>query len=137
MAKLIGTVRQVVGEAFVVGDDGVRRLLIEGDRVYAGERVITAGGAVDIDLVQGGGLAIGRGSELALTEQLLGDAQGPAVAAAPSAAELAEVEALQQAIAAGEDPTQAAPATAAGPAAGGAGGAGGGNSFVLTTRWGA
>ncbi len=130
MAKLIGTVRQVVGEVFAVGEDGLRRPLIEGDRVFAGERIITAGGAVDIDLVQGGELTLGRGSELQLTEQLLADAQG-GVSSAPSAADLADVEALQQAIAAGEDPTQTAPATAAGPAAGGTGGAGGGHSFVL------
>ena len=132
MAKLIGTVRQVIGEAFAVSEDGVRRLIIEGDRIYAGERIITTDGAVDIDLVQGGELTLGRGSELVLTEQVLADAQGQGAAgAAPTAAELAEVEALQQAIAAGEDPTQTAPATAAGPGAGGAGAAGGGNSFVL------
>jgi len=130
MAKLIGTVRQVVGEVFAVGEDGLRRPLVEGDRVFAGERIITAGGAVDIDLVQGGELTLGRGSELQLTEQLLADAQGGA-SSAPSATDLADVEALQQAIAAGEDPTQLAPATAAGPAAGGTGGAGGGHSFVL------
>jgi len=130
MAKLIGTVRQVVGEVFAVGEDGLRRPLVEGDRVFAGERIITAGGAVDIDLVQGGELTLGRGSELQLTEQLLADAQG-GDSSAPSATDLADVEALQQAIAAGEDPTQLAPATAAGPAAGGTGGAGGGHSFVL------
>ncbi|MDT3709389.1 MAG: retention module-containing protein, partial [Pseudomonadaceae bacterium] len=134
MAKLIGTVRQVVGEAFAVGEDGVRRLLIEGDRLYAGERVITsAGGAVDIDLVGAGELMLGRESDLLLDEQLLVAAEGGTQAAPPitSATELADVEALQRAIAAGEDPTLVAPATAAGPAAGGAGGAGGGNSFVL------
>ncbi|OOE13466.1 hypothetical protein BSR09_05300, partial [Stutzerimonas degradans] len=134
MAKLIGTVRQVVGEAFAVGEDGVRRLLIEGDRLYAGERVITsAGGAVDIDLVGTGELMLGRESDLLLDEQLLVAAEGGTQAAPPitSATELADVEALQRAIAAGEDPTLVAPATAAGPAAGGAGGAGGGNSFVL------
>jgi len=130
MAKLIGTVRQVVGEVFAVGEDGLRRPLVEGDRLFVGDRIITANGAVDIDLVQGGELTLGRGSEMQLTEQLLADSQD-SVSSAPSAADLADVEALQQAIAAGEDPTQTAPATAAGPAAGGTGGAGGGNTFVL------
>jgi len=88
MAKLIGTVRQVVGEVFAVGEDGLRRPLVEGDRVFAGERIITAGGAVDIDLVQGGELTLGRGSELQLTEQLLLrplQARPPAVRAAQAA----------------------------------------------------
>ncbi|MBV2206819.1 MAG: retention module-containing protein, partial [Pseudomonas sp.] len=77
MAKLIGTVRQVVGEAFVIGDNGVRRLLIEGDRLYAGDRVITgAGGAVDVDLVGSGELMLGRESDLLLDEQLLVAAEG-------------------------------------------------------------
>ncbi|MCF7204056.1 retention module-containing protein [Pseudomonas oligotrophica] len=135
MAKLIGTVRQVVGDAFVVGEDGVRRLLIEGDRLYAGERVITsAGGAVDIDLVGSGELMLGRDSDLLLDEQLLaaGSGGGPAPEpTAATAAELADAEALQRAIAAGEDPTQIAPATAAGPGGGTGGAAGGGISFVM------
>ncbi|EIK51677.1 outer membrane adhesin-like protein, partial [Stutzerimonas stutzeri TS44] len=117
-------------------------MLIEGDRLYAGERVITsAGGAVDIDLVGAGELMLGRESDLLLDEQLLVAAEGGTQAAPPvvPAAELTDVEALQRAIAAGEDPTLVAPATAAGPAAGGAGGtggAGGGNSFVLLNETG-
>ena len=88
---------------------------------------------MDIDLVGTGELMLGRESDLLLDEQLLVAAEGGTQAAPPitSATELADVEALQRAIAAGEDPTLVAPATAAGPAAGGAGGAGGGNSFVL------
>src|SRR5690606_970556 len=111
MAKLIGTVRQVVGEAFAVGGDGLRRPIVEGDRVYAGERIITSGGgAVDIDLVQGGELTLGRDSEFLLDEQLLANAQGGEAQPQPTAEALTDVEALQRAIAAGEDPTLAAPA---------------------------
>ena len=138
MATLIGTVRQVVGEVFAVAEDGGRRSLSAGDSVFAGERILTAdGAAVGIDLVQGGELTLGRETDFLLTEQLLADAQGGEVSAAPTAAALADVEALQQAIAAGEDPTQNAPAPAAGPGAGGAGAAGaagaagGGHSFVM------
>ena len=49
MATLIGVVSQVVGEVFAVAGDGTRRPLVEGDRVYAGEQLVTgAGGAVAV-----------------------------------------------------------------------------------------
>ena len=132
MATLIGTVRQVVGEVFAVAEDGGRRSLSAGDSVFAGERILTANGAaVGIDLVQGGELTLGRETDFLLTEQLLAEVGGGEVPAVPTAAALADVEALQRAIAAGEDPTQNAPAPAAGPAAGGTGAAGGGHSFVM------
>ncbi|MFZ3204788.1 MAG: retention module-containing protein, partial [Pseudomonas sp.] len=131
MATLIGTVRQVVGEVFAVAEDGGRRPLSAGDAVFAGERILTTdGAAVGIDLVQGGELTLGRETDFLLTEQLQADAQDGEASAAPTAAALADVEALQQAIEAGEDPTLNAPAPAAGPAAG-AGAAGGGHSFVM------
>uniref|UniRef100_A4XTA4 Hemolysin-type calcium-binding region n=1 Tax=Ectopseudomonas mendocina (strain ymp) TaxID=399739 RepID=A4XTA4_ECTM1 len=64
-----------------------------------------------------------------------GESQAPvaeAPPAAPSDADLTDVERLQAAIEAGVDPTLEGEATAAGPGAGGgAGGAGGGHSFVL------
>ncbi|HEY6610321.1 MAG TPA: retention module-containing protein, partial [Pseudomonas sp.] len=138
MATLIGFVRVVVGEVFAVAADGGKRQLGEGDRVYAGEQLLTgAGGAVAIRLVSGGELTVGRDSSLLLDNQLLAgeDARAAIQPAtpeyAPSALELAEVEQAQQAIVAGVDPTLSLPATAAGPGGGGAGSGGGGISFVL------
>ncbi|WP_083491816.1 retention module-containing protein [Pseudomonas taeanensis] len=139
MATLIGVVRQVVGEVFAVAGDGARRPLAEGDRVFAGEQLATgAVGAVAIALVGGGELTLGRNSQLLLDTQLLASAQGDAATApvantavTPSEQDLSDVEQLQAAIAAGEDPTQVGDATAAGPGAGNAGNAGGGHSFVL------
>ncbi|SDI07923.1 VCBS repeat-containing protein, partial [Pseudomonas benzenivorans] len=142
MATLIGVVSQVIGEVFAVAGDGTRRPLVEGDRVFAGEQLVTgAGGAVAIALAGGGELTLGRDSSLMLDTQLLAGARGdgsaaPAAAAdaAPSDQDLTDVEQLQAAIEAGVDPTAALQATAAGPGAGGAGAggnAGGGHSFVL------
>ncbi|WP_342244429.1 retention module-containing protein, partial [Pseudomonas sp. OTU5201] len=140
MAGSIGVVRQVVGEVFAVAADGSRRLLTEGDRVFAGEQLVTgAQGAVAVALANGQELVLGRESSMALNNSLLAgtpDATQPAAAdsaATPSEQDLTDVEKLQAAIEAGVDPTQAAEATAAGPGSGsgGSGNAGGGHSFVL------
>ena len=145
MATLIGVVSQVVGEVFAVAGDGTRRPLVEGDRVYAGEQLVTgASGAVGVTLTNGELLTLGRDSSMGLNEQMLAstDAANTAVAPdqappAPSDSDLTDVEQLQAAIEAGVDPTLEGEATAAGPGAagaggaGGAGGVGGGHSFVL------
>ncbi|WP_256584465.1 retention module-containing protein, partial [Pseudomonas sp. Irchel 3F5] len=136
MAKLIGIVSKVVGEVFAVGSDGSRRPLVEGDKVYAGEQLDTGlAGAVAVHLQNGNELTLGRGSSLTLTPELLAN-QAPHVdtpeSSTPSQAQLTDVEKLQQAIAAGADPSQEADPTAAGPGSGGAPGAlGGGHTFVI------
>jgi T1SS-143 domain-containing protein len=140
MATLIGVVSQVVGEVFAVASDGSRRPISEGDRVYAGEQLVTgAAGAVAIAMTNGQQLTLGRDSSMTLDAQMLayrGESQTPVAEtppAAPSDADLTDVERLQAAIEAGVDPTLEGEATAAGPGAGagGAGGVGGGHSFVL------
>ncbi|MGM7282190.1 retention module-containing protein, partial [Pseudomonas guariconensis] len=139
MAKSLGVVSKVVGQVFAVGQDGTRRVLVEGDRLYAGEQLETgAAGAVAVHLDNGGELTLGRDSSLELRPELLAHpaehVQG-SEAIAPSEADLSDVERLQQAIAAGADPSQEAEATAAGPSSTGAPGAvGGGHSFVLLTE---
>ncbi|VVP76709.1 hypothetical protein PS918_01920 [Pseudomonas fluorescens] len=137
MATLIGIVSKVIGQVFAVASDGTRRVLIEGDRLFAGDQLNTgAEGAVAVHLQNGQELTLGRGSSLQMNAQLLAH-QSPHVntaeAVTPSQAQLSDVEQLQKAIAAGDDPTQSAEATAAGPGSTGpAGGAlGGGHSFVL------
>ncbi|WP_347904677.1 retention module-containing protein [Pseudomonas purpurea] len=136
MATLIGIVSKVVGQVFAVAGDGTRRALIEGDRLFAGDQLVTgAEGAVAVHLQNGQELTLGRDSSLHMTPQLLAhqashvDTQD---AVTPSEAQLTDVEQLQKAIAAGADPTQTGEATAAGPTGTGAPGAeGGGHSFVL------
>ncbi|MFS2200897.1 retention module-containing protein, partial [Pseudomonas sp. Pseusp3] len=138
MATLIGIVSKVIGQVFAVASDGTRRTLVEGDRLFAGDQLSTgAEGAVAVHLQNGQELTLGRGSSMQMTPQLLAN-QIPHVdsheAATPSEAQLTDVEQLQKAIAAGDDPTQSAEATAAGPATttGVPGGIqGSGHSFVM------
>uniref|UniRef100_UPI00111C8A83 retention module-containing protein n=1 Tax=Pseudomonas chlororaphis TaxID=587753 RepID=UPI00111C8A83 len=137
MARLIGVVSKVIGQVVAVAADGSRRVLVEGDRLFAGDQLVTgAQGAVAVHLQNGQELTLGRDSSLQLTPQLLAN-QAPHVQApevlAPSEAQLTDVEQLQKAIAAGADPTQTGEATAAGPGTTGgtAGALGGGHTFVL------
>ena len=75
MATLIGVVRQVVGEVYAVAGDGTRRLLTEGDRVFAGEQLVTGvDGSVAVALAGGGELTLGRDSAQLLDSQLLAQA---------------------------------------------------------------
>ncbi|MDF2073499.1 retention module-containing protein [Pseudomonas mendocina] len=143
MATLIGVVSQVVGEVFAVASDGSRRPVSEGDRLYAGEQLITGmSGAVAVALTNGQELTLGRDSGITLNAQLIAsrdELQAPVVEVSPTAPsddDLTDVERLQAAIEAGDDPTQQGEATAAGPGAGagGAGGAGGGHSFVMLSE---
>ena len=146
MATLMGVVSKVIGEVFAVAADGSRRPLEQGDKVFVGEQLVTgANGAVALKVAGGGEITLGRDSALPLTSQMLAAAhqaeQGDqAVAqqqpATPTQQDVTDVKALQAAIAAGVDPTQAAEATAAGPSAAGAanGKPGGGHSFVLLTE---
>ncbi|MFJ5236264.1 retention module-containing protein [Pseudomonas neuropathica] len=140
MATLIGIVTKVIGQVFAQSADGTKRALVEGDRLFAGDQLITgAEGAVAVHLQNGQELTLGRDSSLTMTGQLLAD-QAAHVnapeAVTPSEAQLTDVEQIQKAIAAGDDPSKNAEATAAGPnAPGGAPGElGGGHSFVLLTE---
>ncbi|WP_143515935.1 retention module-containing protein, partial [Pseudomonas sp. R37(2017)] len=138
MATLIGIVSKVIGQVFAVASDGTRRVLVEGDKLFAGDQLSTgAEGAVAVHLQNGQELTLGRGSSMQMTPQLLAN-QIPHVssseAVTPSEAQLTDVEKLQKAIAAGDDPTQTAEATAAGPSTttGVPGGVqGSGHSFVM------
>ncbi len=51
MATLIGIVSKVIGQVYAVAGDGTRRTLVEGDRLFAGEQLVTgAEGAVAVQL---------------------------------------------------------------------------------------
>ena len=90
MATLIGIVTKVIGQVVAVAGDGTRRALVEGDRLFAGDQLVTgAEGAVAVKLQNGQELTLGRGSSLQMTSQLLAH-QAPHVqtpeAVAPSEA---------------------------------------------------
>ena len=122
-------VTQVVGQVFAVAPSGEKRLLVEGDRLMAGEQVFTGEqGSVSLELSDGREVDLGRDSSFRVADD--------EAAAATDQPQDLDIDAIQAAIAAGVDPTQLLEATAAGPAAGaaGAGGQGGGHSFVLLDR---
>src|SRR5450830_1554627 len=124
----VAVVKSIVGQVFAVSPEGIRRLLVEGDRLFTGELVETGpAGSVSLELADGRTLDVGRDTQWsANTPDSVTDLSAATAQAAPSVAE------LQQAIAAGVDPTQAFEAAAAGPTAAGADGAvGGGHSFVV------
>ena len=128
MSSVVAIVKSIVGQVFAVSPEGIRRVLIEGDRLFAGEQVVTGeAGAVTLELADGRTIDLGRDTQWsANTPDSSTDLSAATAQAAPS------VEELQQAIVAGADPTQDLEATAAGPGTPGTGGdAGGGHSFVL------
>ncbi|WP_123369070.1 retention module-containing protein, partial [Pseudomonas brassicacearum] len=128
MSSVVAIVKSIVGQVFAVSPEGVRRVLVEGDRLFVGDQVDTgAAGAVTLELADGRTLDLGRDT------QWSGSAPDSSTDLAQATAQAApSVEELQQAIVAGADPTKDLEATAAGPTAAGTGGAaGGGHSFVM------
>jgi hypothetical protein len=128
MSTVVAIVKSIVGQVEAVSPEGVRRVLIEGDRLYTGDQLLTgAAGAVSLEMADGRTMDLGRDSQWSASEP---DTSSVDMAAA-TAQQAPSVEELQQAIAAGVDPTTELEATAAGPTAAGSGGAvGGGHSFV-------
>ncbi|MBA8326094.1 retention module-containing protein [Citrobacter freundii] len=106
MSKLLGVIKAIIGQVYVVDANGVQRQVHEGDRVYSGEEIVTgASGAVSISLPDGKTLDIGRNSHW-------GDHGLQASHNPESSAQ--DIAAAQKAIADGADPTQVLEATAAG-----------------------
>ncbi|MGE7990791.1 retention module-containing protein, partial [Pseudomonas sp. NPDC089554] len=126
MSTAVAIVKSVVGQVIAVSPEGIRRVLIEGDRLFAGEQVLTGpGGAITLELADGRLLDLGRDT------QWSADAPDSTTDLSEATAQQApSVEELQQAIAAGADPTTVLDPTAAGPTSAGGGNAGGGHSFV-------
>ncbi|MEX6503529.1 retention module-containing protein, partial [Pseudomonas zhanjiangensis] len=125
MSDFAAIIKNLVGQVFATSLDGLKRQVFEGERIFQGEQLTTAlGGSVTLQLVGGEQIDIGEGSNWQA---------GLAVADEQTQASDEPTSDLEQAIAAGFDPTAELEPTAAGPGAtGGAGGAaGGGHSFVL------
>ncbi|HCR3985252.1 TPA: retention module-containing protein, partial [Kluyvera ascorbata] len=127
MADVTGIIKAIIGQAFAISPDGSRRLLVEGDKIFAGEQIETgADGAVTVSLANGKNLDLGRDS--------LWDSASISPTTTPETTPT-DVAAIQQAIADGQDPTQILEATAAGPQtiveSGGAPGVGGSHTHVI------
>ncbi|MFV3411075.1 retention module-containing protein [Pseudomonas sp. NY15436] len=133
MSSVVAVVKSIIGQVIAVSPEGAQRVLVEGDRIYQGEQLLTgASGAVTLDVGKGKLVDLGRDSQWSSADL----PQGEAHHAAAQPVNAPSTEDLQKAIAAGLDPTQALAPTAAGPsaapsAAGGNGGVGGGHSFVV------
>gem|GEM_PF-2535511 len=126
MSSVIAIVKSVVGQVFAVSAEGASRLLVEGDRIFQDDQVLTGtSGMITLEMSDGRMLDLGRDTQWS---QQTGSEYTEDVAATEQS-----VADLQQAIAAGADPTQAFEPTAAGPTAAGTGtgNAGGGHSFVV------
>jgi VCBS repeat-containing protein len=132
MSSVVAIVKSIVGQVVAVSPEGIRRVLIEGDRLLAGEQVLTGPeGSVTLQLPDGRQLDMGRDSQWSSDAPTSTTNLAEATEqAAPSVAE------LQQAIAAGADPTKDLEATAAGQTTGSTdgGNAGGGHSVVMLTE---
>ena len=118
MATEIGIIKTLIGTAVATAADGSQRNLQAGDRVYQDEIITTgAAGAVEVEFTDGSVMTLGRSSQIVLDTETfnpLDVAEAPADAAS-------EVDALQQALLEGADPTQIGEATAAGAGAGAGG----------------
>lgn len=115
MATEIGMIKTLIGTAVATAADGSQRTLQAGDRVFQDEVITTgAAGAVEIEFSDGSLMTLGRSSQTILDI----DAFDPqAVAQTPTDVD-SEVDALQQALLEGADPSQIGEATAAGAGAG-------------------
>ncbi|WP_139829385.1 retention module-containing protein, partial [Lonsdalea iberica] len=64
MSSVIGTIKFVIGQVFVIAQDGTQRQVSAGDHIYRGEQVATGNaGAVSISLPDGRTLDLGRDSQ--------------------------------------------------------------------------
>ncbi len=129
MSVIAATLKQVFGNAYVIASDGSKRPALEGEHLFNGEQLLTESGASAV-------LQLANGERLDVASDSLWQA-APTTNEAALAREDDLPSDLEQALAAGFDPTLELEPTAAGPAAGGAGGAGGGHSFILLCGTGA
>ena len=127
MSTVIGTIKAIIGQAWIVASDGTRRQATEGEQVMRGEQIVTEQGAVTVTLPNGKNLDLGRASHW-------GDDTTVTTSAESSPPQ--DLAAAQQAIAEGADPSQVLEATAAGnpvtsSATGEAGDGGEGHTHVV------
>uniref|UniRef100_UPI000A6B7F93 retention module-containing protein n=1 Tax=Marinobacterium profundum TaxID=1714300 RepID=UPI000A6B7F93 len=144
--NIAATVTSITGTVVAVAADGSERILAVGDVLFEGELIRVASGA-NVQLVDASGesVSLASGQQVLITPEFYADAaqfdSSQSVASSQSTdqalQQTGEIDAIQAAILAGEDPTAVAEATAAGQAPGDAGGPGdSGSSFVQLSRTG-
>ncbi|WP_275099494.1 retention module-containing protein, partial [Sedimenticola hydrogenitrophicus] len=125
-ASAIGYVKLISGQVTAIDSAGVERLLQLGDMVFADDVVITSSRAsVVIELRDGTNLSMGGQSETLLNDEVYDPAVAQDIADRTS-----DIDAIQQAILAGADPTQVLDA----PAAGAGEGVGDGNQGTVSVE---
>jgi CshA-type fibril repeat protein len=122
MSIIAGKITAITGQVQAINSTtGEVRFLGLGDVIYQGEQLITsADGSVSVDLINGELLTLGRGTQMLVDDDVLGGA-GSTLAAA---GDTIDVEALQQALLAGDISIEDLEATAAGEAVVGSSSAG-------------
>jgi hypothetical protein len=136
-----GIIKNITGKVTATDASGNTRELHAGDKVFPGEKINSEGGIAHIDLIQGGFVTVGSGSNITLDGTLLTSAAQAAAESASASPDQSqtpqmtekELESIQAQIAQGGDPTQLLSAAAAGPGSG-AGGAQEGGSFVIVEQ---
>lgn len=108
MAIEVGSIKALIGTAIATSSDGTQRNLNVGDAVYALD-IITTGvaGAIEIEFADGSLMDLGRSSQTILDAEVFTPQQDEQLVTS-------DVEALQQALLDGADPTQTGEAPAAG-----------------------
>ena len=134
--ELVGTVSSLSGQVVAVAADGSERVLMVGDRILADEVIRTSpDGRVEIAMNAGAPVVIEGGqSWLASFDTYTPADQFDRSEAVVETGTLDEVDALQAAILAGQDPTEIGEAPAAGTPDAGADGGNEGADFVTLER---
>jgi len=106
----IGTIETLMGTAVATASDGSQRTLKIGDSVSQDEVITTgAAGAIAIELADGSLMTLGRDSQAVLDTEVY----DPSAAVQATESVDSDVDAIQQALLDGTDPTQVGEATAA------------------------
>ena len=113
MATEIGVVKALIGAVTATSTDGSVRTLQVGDVVYANDLISTgAEGAIEIEFADGSVMDLGRSSQALLDSEVFDPVNIDVADNEESVSD--DVDAIQQAILEGQDPTQTAEETAAG-----------------------
>ncbi len=113
MATEIGVVKALIGAVTATSTDGSVRALQVGDVVYANDLISTgAEGAVEIEFADGSVMDLGRSSQALLDTEVFDPTNTDVVDNQQAVTD--DVDAIQQAILEGQDPTQTGQETAAG-----------------------
>lgn len=114
MATEIGSITTLIGTATATSLDGTIRNLQVGDKVFQNDIITTgAAGAIEIEFEDGSVMDLGRNSQAVLDLDMF-DPDAPVAQTVVTEQTFDDIEAIQQALLDGEDPTLIADPAAAG-----------------------